>query len=120
MAPKKEYIKWATISGYIGGIVFIVGGLIAMIDAISKYTMGQFESDMIIQTSPILNGLHLWLLALISIILGALALILINTKLNELFIGITLIVFAIIGLGIGGIFLFISGVAFIIASTKKR
>lgn len=120
MASKKEYIKWGTIFGYIGGVIYVVGALIAIIDVLTPYTMGSVERDLIVQISPIIGGFDLWLLALISVILGALSLILINTNLNPLVIGIFLIAFAIVGLGIGGLFLFISGVTFIIASTKKR
>jgi len=121
MAPKREYIKWGKIFTYIGGILYIVGGFVALLDVIlSSYTMGSLEQDLIIQGAFIISGLYLWLIALITILIGSLSIILVNTKLNELILGIILVIFAIIALGIPGIFMVIGGIMYIIASTKKR
>jgi len=121
MATKREYIKWGKIFTYIGAILYIVGGVIALLSLIiPAHTMGPLENDLIIQGAYIIHGLYLWLIALITIVIGSIAIVLTNTKLNELALGIILVIFAIIALGIPGIFMIIGGILFIIASTKKR
>ncbi|MCK4846018.1 MAG: hypothetical protein KAS95_10105, partial [Candidatus Heimdallarchaeota archaeon] len=82
---------------------------------------GSIEYDLIVKSSFILQNINYMLvIAFIGIVIGALVTISINLHVSDLARGIILIVLAIIGLGIPGLFTFISGILYIIASTKKR
>lgn len=122
MARKNEFIRWGKISAYLGGILFIIGGLVLLINHFMDRTLeGSIEYNLIVKSSFILQNINSMLvIAFIGIVLGALVTIAINLHASDLARGIILIVLAIIGLGIPGLLTCISGILYIISSTKKR
>ena len=121
MARKNEYIRWGKMSAYLGGILFIIGGLVLLIYHFMDRTLGSIEYDLIVKSSFILQNINsLLVIAFIGIVIGAFVTISINLHVSDLARGIILIVLAIIGLGIPGLLTCISGILYILASTKKR
>ncbi|MCG3215869.1 MAG: hypothetical protein KAS63_04100 [Candidatus Heimdallarchaeota archaeon] len=121
MARKLDYIKWGKILSIVGGILFVIGGALLLIaHFVGNFTLNPIASDIIIKTPFYSFGLRQILLAIIGIVLGALTIILVTLEISVLATGILLIVIGILGLGFPGLFVFIGGILYIIASTKKR
>ena len=120
MARKRDLRRWGQILAYVGGILFAFSGALLFLDYfIDSFTLG-IAQDLILYT--ILFAVHMAdiVIAIIGVVLGAGIIILVGAEPPDLVTGILLIVLGISGLGIPGIFAVVSGILFIIASTRKR
>ena len=127
MAPKKELIKWAKIFSLIGGVLFVLGGLLLFIDYfLTTSILPDIARDIVIKTVvfSVLENLSTFnfilVLAILGVAFGAISIILVNAEISDLATGIILIIIGILGLGFPGLFLVIGGIIYIIASTRKR
>jgi len=127
MVTKKELQRWAKIFSLIGGVLFVLGGLLFFIDYfLTSSILPTIVRDIIIKTVifSVLENLsgfnYILVLAILGIAFGAISIILVNAEISDLATGIILIVIGILGLGFPGLFIVIGGIIFIIASTRKR
>ncbi|GAG97260.1 unnamed protein product, partial [marine sediment metagenome] len=127
MVTKKELIKWAKVFSLIGGVLFVLGGLLLFIDYfLTTSILPDIARDIVIKTVvfSVLENLSAFnfilVLAILGVAFGAISIILVNAEISELATGIILIIIGILGLGFPGLFLVIGGIIYIIASTKKR
>jgi hypothetical protein len=127
MVTKKELQRWAKIFSLIGGVLFVLGGLLLFIDYfLTTSILPTIARDIIIKTVvfSVLENLsgfnYILVLAILGIAFGAISIILVNAEVSDLATGIILIIIGILGLGFPGLFLVIGGIIFIIASTRKR
>ena len=127
MVTKKELIKWAKVFSLIGGVLFVLGGLLLFIDYfLTTSILPDIARDIVIKTVvfSVLENLSAFnfilVLAILGVAFGAISIILVNAEISELTTGIILIIIGILGLGFPGLFLVIGGIIYIIASTRKR
>ena len=127
MATKKDFQKWAKIFSLLGGILFIIGGLLLFIDYfLTSSILPKIAQDIIIKTVifSVLENLsgfnYILVLAILGIAFGAISIILVNAEISDLATGIILIIIGFFGLGFPGLFLVIGGIIYIIASSRKR
>ena len=127
MVTKKELIKWAKVFSLIGGVLFVLGGLLLFIDYfLTTSILPDIARDIIIKTVvfSVLENLSAFnfilVLAILGVAFGAISIILVNAEISDLATGIMLIIIGILGLGFPGLFLVIGGIIYIIASTRKR
>ncbi|MCG3222032.1 MAG: hypothetical protein H7641_11700 [Candidatus Heimdallarchaeota archaeon] len=127
MVTKKELIKWAKIFSLIGGVLFVLGGLLLFIDYfLTTSILPDIARDIIIKTVvfSVLENLSefnfILVLAILGVAFGAISIIIVNAEISDLATGIMLIIIGILGLGFPGLFLVIGGIIYIIASTRKR
>ncbi|MCG3225439.1 MAG: hypothetical protein H7645_00855 [Candidatus Heimdallarchaeota archaeon] len=127
MVTKKELIKWAKIFSLIGGVLFVLGGLLLFIDYfLTTSILPDIARDIVIKTVifSVLENLsdfnYILVLAILGVAFGAISIILVNAEVSDLATGIILIIIGILGLGFPGLFLVIGGIIYIIASTRKR
>jgi len=120
MARKRDLQKWGKIISLIGGVLFVLGGILLFLGHFGILTLNPPANDLVIKTVLFNVSLQFWHIGLIGIILGAGSLILVNAEVSDLLTGILLIVISIFGLGIPGLFTFIGGILYIVASTMKR
>lgn len=127
MVTKKELQKWAKIFSLVGGVLFVLGGLLLFINNfLTTSILPTIVQDIIIKTVvfSILENLSefnmLLVLAILGVAFGAISIILVNAEISDLATGIILIIIGILGLGFPGLFLVIGGIIYIIASTRKR
>ncbi|NPD87449.1 MAG: hypothetical protein HGN29_01915 [Asgard group archaeon] len=127
MVTKKELIKWAKAFSLIGGILFVLGGLLLFIDYfLTTSILPDIARDIVIKT-VVFSALEnlsefnfILVLAILGVAFGAISIILVNAEISDLATGIMLIIIGIFGLGFPGLFLVIGGIIYIIASTRKR
>ncbi|MHA1953361.1 MAG: hypothetical protein ACXAAM_04000 [Candidatus Heimdallarchaeaceae archaeon] len=127
MVTKKELIKWAKVFSLIGGVLFVLGGLLLFIDYfLTTSILPDIARDIVIKTVvfSVLENLSafnfLLVLAILGVAFGAISIIIVNAETSDLATGIILIIIGILGLGFPGLFLVIGGIIYIIASTRKR
>jgi hypothetical protein len=120
MAKKRDFQRWGKIISLIGGVLFVLGGILLFLGQFGILTLTPLANDLVIKTVLFNVILQFWLIGLIGIILGAGSLILVNAEVDNLLTGILLIIIGIFGLGIPGLFTFIGGILYIVASTRKR
>ncbi|MHA1400374.1 MAG: hypothetical protein ACTSQE_08495 [Candidatus Heimdallarchaeaceae archaeon] len=117
---KADFRKWGKILATIGGILFIVGGVLLLLNIVLHFGLGTLESDMIAKGFILRFIPFDILIAVIGIALGVLSIAFPNTKLSDFLLGLLLIIIGIIGIGIPGLLVVISGIFYIVASMKKR
>ena len=115
MAKKKQWAQWGTIFGVLGGALWIVMGILSILEQALGGVLDAFYTASWLNS--IGGGLEALVIGIIMIALGALVVLLCLGRfgLNYVLIGILLIVFAIIGSGIPAILILIGGIFFIIA-----
>ncbi len=119
MATKRQYEKWGKFFAIFGGIFFIVGAVILLMDMIlDSFTVHQVITQTIVRSNYFVQTEII--LVIVGFVLGVLSLIIPNTELGNFIKGLLLLVFGIAGLGLSGLFVFIGGMLFIIASMKKN
>lgn len=121
MARKREIQRWAQISSYTGGVLFALGAALLFLNHfLPSPFLPNIVQDLIVKTVLFTVPLTTIILAIISVVLGAIIIILVGAEPPDLVTGIILIVLGLFGLGIPGIFAVVGGILFIIASSRKR
>jgi len=119
MARKRDYQKWGKIFSLIGGVLFVIGGLLLFLaHFLPAFTLGGLASNFIVYFFGV--NVDFLVLGIIGVALGAFAIIIANAERLDLLSGILLIVIGLVGLGIPGLFAVIGGILYLIASAKKR
>ncbi|UJG43316.1 MAG: hypothetical protein K9W46_13200 [Candidatus Heimdallarchaeum endolithica] len=120
MARKTKLEKWGKTLSIIGGVLYILGGVFLILHILLQFNIGTLELDLIAKGFLLKLIGYDFIIAVITIVLGILAIALPSSKLSDLLLGIVLIVLGIIGIGLPGLIVVIAGIVYIVASTKKR
>ncbi|MHA1204039.1 MAG: hypothetical protein ACTSRR_04820 [Candidatus Heimdallarchaeaceae archaeon] len=120
MARKSKLKKWGKALSIIGGVLYILGGVFLILHILLRFNMGTLELDLIAKGFLLRIITHDFIIAVITIVLGILAITLPSSKMSDFLLGIILIILGIIGIGLPGLIVVIAGIIYIIASTKKR
>ena len=121
MVTKQEYIRISQGISIGGGILFIIGGIILIVDFfVTNFSLSNVAIGLIIGTPFYISQLDILILTVISIVLGALAIILVSREKRILLGGILVILVGVVGLGIPGVIIIIGGSIYIVASTRNR
>jgi hypothetical protein len=121
MVTKQEYIRISQGISILGGMLFIIGGIILIVDFfVLSFKLPNVAIGLIIGTPFYIIQLEILILTVICIALGALAIILVSREKRILLGGILVILVGVIGLGIPGIIIIVGGSIYIVASTRNR
>ena len=121
MVTKQGYIRISQGISIGGGILFIIGGIILIVDFfMPSYSLPNVAIGLIIGTPFYIMQLDILILTVICIVIGALAIILVSREKRIMLGGILVILAGIIGLGIPGGVIIIGGSIYIVASTRTR
>ena len=121
MVTKQGYIRISQGISIGGGILFIIGGIILIVDFfMTSYSLPNVAIGLIIGTPFYIMQLDILILTVICIVIGALAIILVSREKRIMLGGILVILAGIIGLGIPGGVIIIGGSIYIVASTRTR
>lgn len=121
MVSKQGYIRISQGISIGGGILFIIGGIILIVDFfIPSFELPDVAIGLIIGTPFYIVQLDILILTVICIVLGASSIILVSREKYILLGGIVVILVGIIGLGIPGVVIIVGGSLYIVASTRNR
>lgn len=121
MVTKQGYIRISQGISIGGGILFIIGGIILIVDFfMPSFELPPIAIGFIIGTPFYIIQLDILILTVICIVIGASAVILVSREKRILLGGILVIIAGIIGLGIPGLVIIIGGSIYIVASTRNR
>ena len=121
MVTKQGYIRISQGISISGGILFIIGGIILVVDFfVLSFNLPNVAIGLIIGTPLYIIQLDILISTVICIVLGALAIILVSREKRILLGGILVILVGIVGLGIPGVIIIIGGSIYIVASTRNR
>ncbi|MCK4973329.1 MAG: hypothetical protein KAS52_08400 [Candidatus Heimdallarchaeota archaeon] len=121
MVTKQGYIRISQGISIGGGILFIIGGIILIVDFfVPSFSLPDVAVGLIIGTPFYIIQLEILILTVICIAFGALAIILVSREKRIMLGGILVILVGILGLGIPGVVIIIGGSIYIVASTRTR
>lgn len=121
MVTKQGYIRISQGISIVGGILFIIGGVILIVDYFMlSFSLPNIAIGLIIGTPFYIMQLDILILTVICIVIGALAIILVSREKRIMLGGILVILAGIVGLGIPGVVIIIGGSIYIVASTRNR